>query len=183
LARSSLPTQATRLIWHEIEDAVGDDHIGPVIRNRQCLAVACSKRDIGQTSCKCITLGFTQHLGGHIDTDDLPRWPNHFGGYQTIDTGAGANIYHTFIGVQRTEAEGVARASEGLNGTLWYTDQPGFLIAEQSREVATGMEMEPFCGMGSGRWSNGSVCDRCIVAQNALHTQIITSHCWRISIV
>jgi hypothetical protein len=36
---------------------------------------------------------------------------------------------------------------------------------------------------GSGRWSNGSARNRCIVAQNAFHTQIITSHCCRISIL
>src|SRR5687768_7542761 len=49
--------------------------------------------------------------------------------------------------VQLTEAEGVAGASEGLNRTLRYTDQPGFLLAEQPHKLTAGMEMEAFGGM------------------------------------
>jgi hypothetical protein len=139
--------QASQFIWHQIEHAVGDDYIGPVVRNRQCLAVACSKLDVGQTSCTRIMLGFTQHLGGHIYTDDLPRWPNHRGRYHTVDTGASSTIHHTVTGVQFTEAEGVAGAGEGLDRALWNAHRPGFLIAEQSREATAGMEMEAFCGM------------------------------------
>ena len=62
-----------RLVGHQIDHAVRDDHVGRVVGDRQVLELAEPEFHIGGADLGGILARLLEHLVRHVDADDAPR--------------------------------------------------------------------------------------------------------------
>src|SRR5216683_3799711 len=82
-----------------------------------------------------------EHRRGHIDSDDLSRWPDHLRCDQTIEASATANIDDPLAGLELAAAKRVARASERRDRAFRNTFQPFIGVAKHANEWTARVEV------------------------------------------
>src|ERR1700681_4847959 len=82
-----------------------------------------------------------EHRPGHIDSDDLSIWADHLRSDQTIEARATADIDDPLTEAEVADAKGVTRASERRNRAFGKPLQPVLVVAKQTGEWTTGVEV------------------------------------------
>ena len=104
------------LVGREVDDAVGDDDVDAVARQRDVLDVAAQPLHVGHTSLGLIATRQVEHLIGHVQPIGQPREADAPGGEQHVDPAARAEVKHGLALVQLGDRDRVAAAQRGQHG-------------------------------------------------------------------
>ena len=113
-----------RLVGHQVDHAVGDDHVAGGIRDRQVLEFAQAELDIGRAYACGVVSGLGQHLVGHVDADHAALRPDLPGGEQAVEAGAAAEIDQHLAGAQGRDRLGIAAAEAEIGAVRHGTAAP-----------------------------------------------------------
>ena len=80
------------LVGGEVDDAVADDDVDRLGRQRQRLDVALEELDVGRAGLGGVRLGEGQHLVGHVDAERATGRPDPLGGEEDVDAAARAEV-------------------------------------------------------------------------------------------
>ena len=117
-----------RLVRHEIDDAVREDHVRRVVGDRQMFELAQTKLDIAGLDLGRVLARLLQHLMRHVDADHPARLADLAGRKEAIEPGAAAEIDHRLAGLQCGNRLRVA-AAEAEIGAFWHRGELGIRIA------------------------------------------------------
>ena len=122
-----------RLVGHEVDHAIRDDHVGGIVGDRQMLDLTEAELDIGGPGPSGVA-GLFQHLVGHVDTDDAACHADLLRCEKAIEPGAAAEIDDDFAGPHCRDRLRVA-AAEAEIGALGYRGQLCCRIAHSAGDL------------------------------------------------
>ena len=76
------------LVGGQVHDAVADDDVDRLGRERECLDVALQELDVGRARLGGVRLGEGQHLVGHVDAERPTGRPDALGRQEDVDATA-----------------------------------------------------------------------------------------------
>ena len=85
--------------------------------------------------------GLGEHLGGHVDPDDVAGGSDVVGGDEAVEPGAGADVDDPFTGCDGPQRERVGHAGERLDGTVGERVDDRRVVAEPVGERSSGVEV------------------------------------------
>src|SRR5207302_5433121 len=97
--------------------------------------------DVAEAELVCVPARLGQHLGRHVDADDLARRANLPGGNERVEPGAGPYVDHPLGWGQLSEREGIPDPGERLDGVVREGVDDGLVVAEPGREGSPGVEV------------------------------------------
>src|SRR5436190_7334693 len=98
------------LVARKIDDAIGDNDVDGVIRQRNVFNGAFQKLDVRDAGLFLILPGQGQHFVGHVQAISFARGPDAFGRKDDVNAAAGAKVEHHFAGLELSEGRGIATA-------------------------------------------------------------------------
>ena len=99
-----------RLVRHQVDHAVGDDHVARPVGDRQMLEFAQPELDIARADARRIVARLGQHLVGHVDADHPALGSDLPGGEQAVEAGTAAEIDQHLTRSQSSDRLGIAAA-------------------------------------------------------------------------
>ena len=102
----------TIFVGGEIDDAVRDDDIDRVVRQRNVLDFALEELDIGDAGLPLVFTRQRQHVVRHVQTVGFAGWANALCREQHIDAAAGAEIENRLSGPKIDRARSDCRTRE-----------------------------------------------------------------------
>ena len=131
------------LVGAQVDDAVGDDDVGPAVRRPAASRRRPHGTRRGRVPERVGGLArLLQHLRGHVDADDPPGPSDLVGGDERVEARAGADVDDMLARLQTTQRERVADAGERLDGTVGQRVDEGRVVAEPRGERPAGVEVE-----------------------------------------
>lgn len=99
-------------VRREVDDAVGDDRVRPVVFARQVLDLPEPELQAGrgELGLEGFRPGAREHLRGHIDAHDAPRGSHGVCGEEAVDSRAAAEVEHVLPGLELRQTDGRAAA-------------------------------------------------------------------------
>ena len=105
--------QHLRLVGREVDDAVGEDDVDGVGRQRDRLDVALEPVHVLDARLRLVGAGEVEHLVGHVEAVGGAGGADAAGGEQDVDPAAGAEVEHGLALVQLGHGGRVAAAERG----------------------------------------------------------------------
>ena len=118
------------LVCAEVEHPVGDYYVGPAVFDGHLLGEALPEGDVVEPELFSGSTRLGEHLGGHVDADDLALRADLAGGDEAVEPRPGADVDDPLTGVQRSKAEWVGDASERLDGRVGEVIDDRVVVAE-----------------------------------------------------
>src|SRR4051794_17084324 len=103
------------LVGGEVDDAVGDDDVHRVVRERDVLDVALDELDIVDAGLGGVPVGEGEHLVGHVQADRAAGGPDAAGADEDVRAGTGAEVEDRLALVQFGDGGRPAAAERGLD--------------------------------------------------------------------
>jgi len=125
----------------QVDDAVADDDIRPAGLDGQILDDALAKLDIAEAHRRCRRAGALEHFVGHIHADHVTLGPDLFGGDEAVKAATSPEIDDAFSRPQRTVRKRIPYPGKCLDCTVWHSGDHGIVIAQATRQRASGMEV------------------------------------------
>ena len=107
-----------RLVRGQVDDAVADDDVDRVGRQRDLLDVALEQLDVGHAGLGDVALGEGEHLVGHVEAEDAAGRADALGRQEHIDAAARAQVEHPLALVQLGHGDRVAAAERSHHGRV-----------------------------------------------------------------
>jgi len=147
------------LVGREIDDAVGQDHVGGGLGHRQVLDLAEAELHLRVAALICIAARLGDHLRRHVDADDVAVRSDGLGRQEAIQAAAGAQIQHRFADFQAGHGGRVAAADAEV-GLFRHRRQIVGAIAEFfRRDRIDGIAAAPAAGGDVGIGGADAVAD------------------------
>jgi len=127
LQRAERLAKNLRLVRHQINDAVREDHVGGVVGDGQMLELTQSELDIARVDPGRVLSRFLEHLVRHVDANHMARHADLAGGEKAVEAGAAAEIDDGLAGLQGRYRLRVA-AAETEVGPVRYGGELGVRI-------------------------------------------------------
>ena len=108
--------QHARFVATQVDDAVGDDDVDAVVRQRDLLDVTLEEARVLDAALLAILLGQSQHLVGHVQAVGEAGRADAPGRQQHVDAAAGAQVEHRLAGLELGQRGRVAAAERGEHG-------------------------------------------------------------------
>jgi hypothetical protein len=122
-------------------DPIGDHRVGPTVGDGNRLGEAVSEADVRESELLGRPAGLGEHLGGHVDADDLAGAADLAGGDEGVESRAGAHVDHPLTWRQWPQRERIPHAGERLDGLVGERVDDGLVVAEAGGEGTAGVEM------------------------------------------
>src|SRR5882672_10041924 len=103
----------TILVAGKIDDAVGDDDVDGVVRQRNVFDGAFQKLDIFDAGFFLVLAGKREHFVGHVQTVSFAGRADSSRGEDDVDAAAGSEIKNDFTGLELRESGWIAAAERG----------------------------------------------------------------------
>src|SRR5687767_13747637 len=100
--------QRARLVYGEIDDAVRDDYVNGIIRQRNILDVSLEELDVICARALPVLVRERKHLVGHVDTVGISGRSDAASGEEDIDAAARAEVENHFSRIQLGQRSRVA---------------------------------------------------------------------------
>mmetsp|Transcript_6795 Transcript_6795/g.27732 ORF Transcript_6795/g.27732 Transcript_6795/m.27732 type:complete len:284 (+) Transcript_6795:3020-3871(+) len=99
-------------VRREVDDAVGDDRVRPVVFARQVLDLPEPELQAGrgELGLEGLRPRAREHLGRHVDADDAPRGSHGVRGEEAVYPRAAAEVEHVLPGLEPRQTDGCAAA-------------------------------------------------------------------------
>lgn len=96
-----------RFVRTEIDNAVANNARDGVVRDGQVFNFSETELHVGGIAFGGVLTGAKDHVGGHVDSDDLSLGADEVGGEEAVDSGAGSEVEDCFSFLDVAEADGV----------------------------------------------------------------------------
>src|SRR5712664_2679741 len=113
------------LVAGKIDDAVGDDDVDGVVRQRNVFNGAFQKFDVFDAGFFLVLAGEGEHFVGHVQAVGFAGRADAFCGKDDIDAAAGTEIEDDFAGLKLREGGWIAAAERGSDG---FFRELGFFV-------------------------------------------------------
>jgi len=117
-------TPNLRFVGRKIEDAVGDDDIDGGVGDREVFNFAEAEFDVVEAGGAAVfgevAAGTGEHIGCHVDADDVAGWADFAAGNEHVDAATAAEVEDLIAGLQGGDGGGVAarKAEVGAGGQV-----------------------------------------------------------------
>ena len=109
----AISTEDGRLVRRQVDDAVADDHVKRLGRQRDGLDVALQELHVRDACLGDVARRQGQHLVGHVQAEDATRGSDATRRQEHVDAAAGAQVEDPLALVQVGHGDGVAAAQRG----------------------------------------------------------------------
>ena len=127
-------------VAREVDDAVRDDDVGGVARQRDALDVAAQELDVRRAGLRLVLVGEREHLVRHVEAVRLARRADALGGEQHVDAAARSEIEHDLAGTKLRERRRIAAAERSKQRLGW--EAGGVVRAVEISRDRIGVEPE-----------------------------------------
>src|SRR5262249_17114469 len=134
-------TEHGAFVGTQVDDPVRDDDVGPAVFDWHRLEQPGGKFDVVQTEGLRRRRRLDEHLGGHVDPDDVTVGPDLTLRDEGVEARTRPRVDDPFAGRERPELEQIADAGEGLHRPLGQRVDDRHVVAETSGGDAPNMEV------------------------------------------
>ena len=112
------------LVGTQVDDAIGDHHVGPAILDRQLFENAFTELDVSQSHGLRRLARLGQHLFRHVDADHVSLWTDLTSSDEAIEPCTGPKVYDALARLRCRNENGLATpandstASSGIASTV-----------------------------------------------------------------
>ena len=146
------------LVAGEVDDAIGNDHVDRVVRQRDVLDLALQERHVLEAALALVLLGDGEHLVGHVEAERSSGGSDAARGQQHVDAAAGAQVEDGFTRLQLGECGRIAAPERGLEREIGDFALLARIVEVRGDRIAAGLERgraaatrAPRAGLGAQR--------------------------------
>src|SRR5882724_636412 len=118
----------TILVAGKIDDAVGDDDVDGVVRQRDVFNDALEKFNVFDAGFFLVLAGEREHFVGHVQTVGFAGGADSSRGEDDVNAAAGAEIEDDFAGLELREGGWISAAERGSDGFFRYRSFFGVVV-------------------------------------------------------